>query len=479
MRTRIVNRAVISCLAAVAGSSGLGVAAASADTVLAPTNDTYVASAAPAANFASASLLGVTGTPASQALLRFTAPSGAIGAAKLRLYATASSSSAITVRGSSCAWTTTTVTWNTRPALGAAIASKSSVSAGWNDIALPATAVSSGAATCLQVTKPSGAGVQFHAVHNTHPSELVLTAAPAPPAPTPPPPPATVVGATPLWNGDTFTIDPTGFSHGGAGALPSYQWSSASGPAGGYFQPHSNTDPNVHGATRVPDPAGINRTVIKLNADERKSNGSYVRVEIRGKAQFGPGMDRWVTTEVFVPNDTPTITTSSKFWTIQSIFGAPYSGSSPDSFSMRRNGAGTGNDFTWCLPDGTPIWRTPATKGVWHIIARHIVFSTSASQGYSEVWHSERNAAGTPTTPMTRGTISGGGIAPTARRYYATLDPAHNWDGVTLNHPDIKNYHSANMWPGHTFTPLYFARFRVYDGAVPAAQIDPYYTGLK
>ena len=70
-------------------------------------------------------------------------------------------------------------------------------------------------------------------------------------------------------------------------------------------------------------------------------------------------------------------------------------------------------------------------------------------------------------------------IAPTARRYYATLDPAHNWDGVALNHPDIKNYHSANMWPGHTFTPLYFARFRVYDGAVPAAQIDPYYTGLK
>jgi hypothetical protein len=453
--------------------------------VLAPTNDTYVASGTPATNFASATLLGVTGTPASEALLRFTTPSGGIAAAKLRLYATASSADAISVRRSSCAWTTSTVTWNTRPALGTAIASKSSVSAGWNDIALPPTALTSGAANCLQVTKASGGRVQFEAIHNTYPARLALTSTtvpivPTPPtAPVPPPAPTSVVGATPLWNGDTFTIDPTGFYHGGEGALPSYQWSSASGPNGGYFQPHSNTDPNVHGATRVPDPAGLARTVIKLNADERKNNGSYVRVEIRGKAQFGPGMDRWVTTEVFVPNDTPTMTTSSKFWTIQSIFGAPYSGSSPDSFSMRRNSAGTGNDFTWCLPDGTPIWRTPATKGVWHILARHIVFSTSASEGYSEVWYSQRNADGTVTTPMTRGTISGGGIAPTGRRYYATLDPAHNWDGSSLNHPDIKNYHTANMWPGHTFTPLYFARFRVYDGATPVAQIDPYYTGLK
>ena len=66
MRARIVNRAVVSCLAAVAGSSGLGVSAASADSVLGPTNDTWVASAAPAANFASDSVLGVTGTPASR-----------------------------------------------------------------------------------------------------------------------------------------------------------------------------------------------------------------------------------------------------------------------------------------------------------------------------------------------------------------------------------------------------------------------------
>ena len=83
--------------------------------------------------------------------------------------------------------------------------------------------------------------------------------------------------------------------------------------------------------------------MIKLNADESKSNGTYVRVEIRGKAQFGPGMDRWVTSEVFVPNDTPTIPSSSRFWTIESIFGPVLGVGARASFHLKRNIAGTGN----------------------------------------------------------------------------------------------------------------------------------------
>ena len=66
----------------------------------------------------------------------------------------------------------------------------------------------------------------------------------------------------------------------------------------------------------------------------------------------------------------------------------------------------------------------------------------------------------------------------TRRRYYATLDPLHNWNG-TPNHPDLVNYHTANMWPGRRFVWLYFARHRVYDGADPVQQIDPYYNGLR
>ena len=114
-------------------------------------------------------------------------------------------------------------------------------------------------------------------------------------------------------------------------------------------------------------------------------------------------------------------------------------------------------------------------------MARRIVFSTSASQGLSEVWYSQRDASGKVLMPLTRQTVSNAsiGIAPTQRRYYATLDPAHNWDGHSLSSADLKNNHIANMWPGRTYTPLYFARFRVYDGAVPVQEIDPYYTGLK
>src|SRR5947209_2028080 len=54
--------------------------------------------------------------------------------------------------------------------------------------------------------------------------------------------------ATPLWNGDTFYLDPAGTSRGGGGALPPYQWSSAWESGRGFLR-HSNTDPDVMGVT--------------------------------------------------------------------------------------------------------------------------------------------------------------------------------------------------------------------------------------
>ena len=286
---------------------------------------------------------------------------------------------------------------------------------------------------------------------------------------------AATTQATPLWNGDSFTINPYGTFHGGEGALPPYQWSSASGPGGGWYQPHSNTNPSAHGVTVVSDPTGLGRPVIRLNADERLYYTNYVRDEIRGPLQLGPGMDRWVIAEMFVPTDTPTIPTASAWWTVLSIFGPPYKGASQNSFQMNRNAVGTGNDITWETPTGAILWRTPAIKGVWHIVARRIKFSSDATQGFSEIWYSQRDAAGKPTGPLVQQTLSGG----VKRRYYKTLDPNINWDGHTLNHADLKNYHSSNMWPGRNYTPLDFARFRIYDGTTPVREIDPYYTGLK
>lgn len=288
--------------------------------------------------------------------------------------------------------------------------------------------------------------------------------------------------ATALWTGDTFTINRslTACSTGGeCSPLSPYQWSSAWMQGKGFVR-HSNTDPTAHGATVVQDGV-LDRQIIKLNADERVNNiglisNPYTRMEIRGKAQFGPGMVRWVIGEVFIPASTPTMPKASNWWTIMSIFGPPYGGAGPSTFSLSRNLAGTGNDLTWKTPTGAVMWRTPALTGVWHILARKIKFSTSASDGYSEVWYSRRDTTGRPIGPLARQTVKPPNLTARQRYYYQTLG-RNNWDGKSLNHADVKNYHSAGMWPGRTFTALYFAGYRVYDGAVPVEQIDPYALG--
>jgi hypothetical protein len=288
--------------------------------------------------------------------------------------------------------------------------------------------------------------------------------------------------AQPLWSGDTFRIRST------ATDLPPYLFSSASGPHAGWLQPHSNTNPDVDGVSVVDDPAGLTssgpphgiRKVIKVTTDEQRAfAGRYVRTELRGPELFRPGDDRWVIAELYIPRDTPVMPEDRHaFWTVLSIFGSPYAGSSPNAFHLARNRAGTGNDIVWELPNGIPIWRTPATRGVWHVLARRIEFSSDPLKGHSEIWYSESRPDGSLKTPLARQLVGGdGGVPLTYRRHYATLDPAHNWNG-TANHPDLKNYHTANMWPDKEFLSLYFARHRVYDGAVPVEQIDPYSTGL-
>ncbi len=286
---------------------------------------------------------------------------------------------------------------------------------------------------------------------------------------------APVRAAQPLWNGDVFRIERSGVAHGGSGALPPYEWSSASSSAGGWFQSHSNTDPQVMGATVVDDPAGLSRKVIKINVDERRTyDTDYVRMDVRGKALFGPGMDRWWIAEVYVPPDIPTLPTEAAWWTVLSISGPPYNGPAPNSFQINRNPAGTGNAFTWRMANGSLAWHTPATPG-WHVIARHIYFSTDATKGYSEVWHSQRGNDGKPTGPLTKQELANG----STRWYYKTLDPNITCDGTGLNQPELKNYHMANIFPDRTYTPLYFARHRVYDGTIPVEHIDPYHTGLR
>jgi hypothetical protein len=297
-----------------------------------------------------------------------------------------------------------------------------------------------------------------------------------------------VAAAAPLWKGDSFAVKPAQSVTGGARRLSPYLFSSASASSGGWFQEHSNSDPSVHGVTVVDDPlrlcAGFRggvRKVIKITADERRSyRDRYVRVEIRGPTMFGLGNDRWVISEIYIPPELPTLPNQRAWWTILSIFGPPYGGASPNSFHLKRNVAGTDNDLAWDLPNGEAIWRRPATRGVWHIIARRIRFHTDPRKGFSEVWYSRRGIGGDPTGPLRPQMLGGSaGVRKGLRRYYSTLEPGVNWNGHSLNHPDLKNYHTAKLWRSRTFTSLYFARHRVYNGATPVRQIDPFYTRLR
>jgi hypothetical protein len=281
---------------------------------------------------------------------------------------------------------------------------------------------------------------------------------------------ALIANATPIWKGDRFRVVRGGTFHGGSGSLPPYLWSSAWEEGRG-FLPHSNTDPNVMGVTMQPDPTGLARQVIKIRADEKQNSGAYTRMELRGPSLFSAGMTAWVTTEIYIPPGTPTMPTARDWWTTMEVYGPPYAGTGPMTIGLSRGRSGTGNDFVWRSASGEIRWRSPARAGVWFMIARKIHFARD-STGYVEIYESHRGAAGNPTGPLRIQRLANG----RTRWDLATLDSS-NAGG--LNHPDLKNYHIANMWPGRVYTDLYYARPRVYGGHTPVAEIDPYYTGLR
>ncbi|MGH3337333.1 MAG: hypothetical protein ACRDPL_00695, partial [Propionibacteriaceae bacterium] len=124
--------------------------------------------------------------------------------------------------------------------------------------------------------------------------------------------------ARPIWNGDRFQLRPGRTIGGGQGRVPPYRFSSASGPGGGWFQPHTDSDPAAHGVALVDDPTGMEsstaknevRRVIKITTDERRSYaGRYVRVDLQGPPILGPGDDRWVIAEIYLPKSTPVLPT--------------------------------------------------------------------------------------------------------------------------------------------------------------------------
>jgi hypothetical protein len=167
--------------------------AAHAATVTAPvTEDTSVEQQNPRTNFGSGNdlvggvrrgLLRIQGNPQRFALLKYQVPPlpGAVTQVRLRLYKRSGSpSQSIRVQSSPCTWSQSTVTWNTRPTLGAVVATLPGypTSAGWIEFGLPTSAVAAGQ-RCFAITKASSgtAFVTADDLQAPNPSQLVITTA--------------------------------------------------------------------------------------------------------------------------------------------------------------------------------------------------------------------------------------------------------------------------------------------------------------
>jgi hypothetical protein len=207
--------------------AALTTASAHAATVTAPaTEDTSVEQQNPNTNFGAGNdivggvrrgLLRIEGNPQRWALLKYQVPAlpGAVTQVKLRLYKRSGSpSEPFRVQSSPCSWNQSTVTWNTRPTLGAVLATLSGypTGAGWVEFTLPVSSVAQGQ-RCFAITKPSSSGAFITAddLQAPNPSHLLITTA------TDTTPPDTTITAGP--GGSTPTTDATlGFSSNESGS---------------------------------------------------------------------------------------------------------------------------------------------------------------------------------------------------------------------------------------------------------------------
>jgi hypothetical protein len=247
--------------------------------------------------------------------------------------------------------------------------------------------------------------------------------------------------------------------------------------AGAQGASYSLTDPNTHGAAVVSDPAGSTRRVIKLTTDEAKGDGSAVRMQLNGPKLLGEGGDVWIVAEYYFPASFPTLPAGG-WLTVSSVYGSPHGGAGPNSVQVRNL---DGQNYLHWKDEATntyqDLWRQPATRGEWHVLARRMHMSPDPAKGFMELWYAKRGQ------PLRLQTLQGPAAGQT-RRYYRTLEPGVNWNTNSgsstyheANSANLSNYHKDGMagWSG--LTSVYVAGHRLYPGSAAVGQIDPYYTG--
>lgn len=262
--------------------------------------------------------------------------------------------------------------------------------------------------------------------------------------------------ATSVFNGSKFSSPPAIAPYAAVVSTGSY----------------STTDPNVHGVVNVADPTGIARTVLKLTTNEAQASGGSVRIQAESPESIvDVGDTVWHYDEVYLPAGFPLL---SSWQTLFSMYGDGLSGSGVLSLAMNEmSGA---NYITWVdvITTFTPIWRVPATTGVWHRVAFKSFIDAA---GWHEIYYAQGHD-----TPLALQTFN----APEPNNYDG-LTRRVNFDnrmGRTTTGPGydmrINHYHDdaqANFVAAG-ITSVYHANHKVFDGAAALPEIDPYFTGV-
>ena len=182
-------------------------------TVFTPVADASIRSDRPTTNFGSSDRLGADTSPKTKSFLRFdvagllSAPMGA----SLRLWVTDKSSNGPEVRAVSAGWDESSLTYNTRPAVGSKVDDVGKVTAGrWLEYDV-APLVTGNGLVDLALIGDSSDGTDFASREDADPAhrpQLVVEADDIEPPPPPPPPP-------PLGQPFSFgLIGDTGYSEG-------------------------------------------------------------------------------------------------------------------------------------------------------------------------------------------------------------------------------------------------------------------------
>ena len=222
-----------------------------------------------------------------------------------------------------------------------------------------------------------------------------------------------------------------------------------------------------HYAAQVRDPTGLDRRVIDLTTDESLGDGQAVRMQLAGAPILRRGWDVWILNEFYFPHDFPNL--SRNGWlSLSSVYGPPGEGAGPNTLSMRRL-HGT-NQLTWVEEPGgkSVLWEgRVATRGVWHVVVRHMRLDTDPRKGFMEIFYGRHGA------PLKLQRLSGSAAGKT-RRHYATLRPGVNWDGSSPNGLNISNYHRDGMpgWAGQV--SIFYANHRIFPVGTTPRQLERY-----